>query len=82
MKLNIVQIGNSKGIRIPATVLTQCQIENEVDMQIENDKIVLVPVHDKPRQEWSEKMQLMAKNQDDSLIISDSIDLELDEIEW
>ena len=82
MKVNIVQIGNSKGIRIPASVLSQCNIGTEVEMKIENQKIVIIPVKETPRREWSKKFKEMAENKHDSLLIDDSLDIEQEDFEW
>ncbi len=82
MKVNIVQIGNSKGIRIPASVLTQCHIGTEVEMNIENQKIVIIPVNQTPRKEWSKKFKEMSANKHDSLLIDDSLDIEQEDFEW
>ncbi len=82
MKLNIIPIGNSKGIRIPSSVLNQCHIESKVNMLIENGKIILVPVSKKTREGWNIKFKDMAKNNDDNLIINDDIDLDSGDWEW
>ncbi len=82
MKLNIIPIGNSKGIRIPLSVLNQCHIEYEVDMHIKNGKIILVPVSKKTRDGWDIKFKDMAKNNDDNLIINDNVDLDSGDWEW
>lgn len=47
MKLSIIQIGNSKGIRIPQSILKQCEIENEVEVEIQDNNIVLKPIYKK-----------------------------------
>ncbi|MDP7421252.1 MAG: FliG C-terminal domain-containing protein [bacterium] len=44
MKISIIRIGNSKGIRIPQAILQQCQIEEEVDLDIIGRTIKLTPV--------------------------------------
>jgi antitoxin MazE len=82
MIVNVIQIGNSKGIRIPATILSQCNIESEVDLEIENNRIVLIPISNKPRKNWSDQFKQMAKNNNDSLLIDDSLDIDLDTFEW
>jgi antitoxin MazE len=80
--VNIVQIGNSKGIRIPKAVLEQCNVGSELSMEIENGKIVLEPVRRRPRQGWAEAFQQMHANAEDELLIDDAVDLDLDEWEW
>lgn len=82
MKLNVVQIGNSKGIRIPKTILNQCNIENEIDLEVENGKIIMYPISKKPRENWDKYFKQMKENKDDKLIIDDKIDLEMDNWEW
>jgi antitoxin MazE len=82
MLINIIHIGNSKGIRIPKSILEQCHIENKVDMEIEDDKIILKPIVRNPRRNWAEKFKQMHKNKDDELIIDDSIDVDMDDWEW
>jgi len=54
MQLNVVKIGNSRGIRIPKKVLDQCQVDDVVDLSVENNVMILKPVHRKPREGWAE----------------------------
>jgi len=46
------QIGNSRGVLIPAAFLASCQIEDQVDMQLQDGQIVIKPVRRKPRDGW------------------------------
>ena len=41
MKMQIVKIGNSKGIRIPSVMLKQCGIEKDVDVEVVDGAIVI-----------------------------------------
>ena len=70
MKTKIIKIGNSKGIRLPKVLLQQTGIRNEVDLNIEDGKIILEPVR-KKRNGWSEAFKEMAKNSDDRLLDQD-----------
>jgi antitoxin MazE len=47
MRVSVAQIGNSKGIRIPQSILKQCEIEDEVDLEVQDKTIVLRPIHKK-----------------------------------
>ena len=47
MKIPVVQIGNSKGIRIPQPILRQCNIDEEVELEVDRENIVLKPVYKK-----------------------------------
>lgn len=44
MNLPLISIGNSKGIRIPKTILDQCSVESEFQVEIVDENIVLKPV--------------------------------------
>ena len=81
MIAKIIQIGNSKGIRIPNQVLKEMNIENQVELIINDtkDEIIIKPVH-KAREGWSESFKKMRIEADDALIINDSLDL--NEWEW
>ena len=41
MKIPIINIGNSKGIRIPQAILKQVSFTGEIDLEIEKGKIIL-----------------------------------------
>lgn len=46
------QIGNSRGVLIPAAFLASCHIEDQVDMQLQDGQIVIKPVTRKLRDGW------------------------------
>ncbi len=71
MRLNVVRIGNSKGIRIPKPLLDQCHITGTVDLKIEGERIVLSPVKSQPRQGWTAAAERMHEAGDDALMIPD-----------
>jgi len=43
MRLPIIPIGNSKGIRIPQAILKQCRFREEVELEVDGEKITLTP---------------------------------------
>jgi antitoxin MazE len=43
MKLRIVRIGNSRGIRLPRPVLEQCGFTDSADLRVQRDRLVLSP---------------------------------------
>ena len=71
MKLSIVAVGNSKGLRLPKVLLKKYQIQDEVDLELKDDCIVLRPLSAKPRQGWAEAFQRMHQASDDQLLIDD-----------
>ncbi len=81
MRTNLIQIGNSKGVRIPAFLLKECNIKDRIELEVVDSKIILKAIN-KPRQNWEEAFKSMHDNGNDKLIISDSIDLDSEELEW
>ena len=82
MKLKIIPIGNSKGIRIPASILNQCKMQSAVDMKVKDGKIILEPVEKTIRDGWKKAFTKMAQNNDDNLVIGDELDLDSGDWEW
>ena len=82
MVLSVVQIGNSRGIRIPKTILEQCGIDKEIDLQVESGRIVLKPRTGTPRDGWADAFKRMAAAHEDELLIDDNVDLDLEDLPW
>jgi antitoxin MazE len=76
MITKIIQIGNSKGIRIPNQILKQMDVDDQMELVVDEnkDEIILKPVR-KVREGWSEAFKKMNKGGEDKLFIDDSIDL-------
>lgn len=81
MRADIIRIGNSKGVRLPAYILKECSIKDKVEMEVVDGKIVIKAV-DSPRKNWSEKFKAMHENEDDKLIIDEGFDLNMEDWEW
>ena len=82
MRARVIKIGNSQGIRIPKTLLEQTGIMDDVELEIEKNKIVIRPISN-PRREWDTAFKAMAEEGDDELIDGDtSILNSWDEKEW
>lgn len=73
MQMDIIKIGNSKGIRLPLAVLKQCGIDSKVELEVQENCIIIKPIKI-PRQGWAEAFELMHKNNDDTLVIPDDLD--------
>jgi len=67
VKTHIVKIGNSRGIRIPEVFLEHSNLEDEVELVLEQDQIVVRPVH-RVRHGWEEAFQAMKEQGDDALL--------------
>lgn len=68
MQVSVIQVGNSKGIRLSKTLLDKYQITDKVELVLENDFILLKPVAE-PRKNWEESFAEMHRNGDDKLLI-------------
>ncbi len=75
MLVSLVQVGNSKGIRLPKSILDQCQIEDKLEMEVTNNEIILKPIKNKPRAGWAEKYKAMNEMKEDKKLIDDGLDL-------
>ena len=69
MKARLIQIGNSRGIRLPKTVLAEAQLEDEVELKAEPGCIVIRSAR-RPRTGWAEAAQKMRQRGEDRLIDS------------
>ncbi len=81
MKVKLVSIGNSKGVRIPRSVIKECGFGDQVDMRVGDGVVVLAPARE-ARAGWDEAFEKMADAGDDALIGPDDLDHEWDEEEW
>jgi len=79
MKISIIKIGNSKGIRLPKTILQKYNIEDAVEVVLEEDCILLKPVQ-KSRAGWADAFKKMHENGYDELLIDDVFEDEKFEI--
>ncbi len=76
MLTHLVSIGNSRGIRIPATLLRQYNINEEVELLPGKDEIIIRPITRKPREGWSEAFAAMHERGEDEPLIDDALEPE------
>ena len=62
-----IKIGNSRGVRIPKSITEQCSIDNEVELEVKNNRIIIKPTSNK-RVDWDKAFKLMHENKDDILL--------------
>jgi len=80
MKARIIQIGNSRGVRIPRALLEQAHLTEDVQLEAAPNQIIIRSAH-APREGWAAAFQLMAKRGDDALI-DEATSNSFDETEW
>ncbi len=71
MQVTLIDIGTSKGIRIPANILKDLDRPSTFDLKVENNKIILDIINN-PRDGWDDKF----KETKNDLLIDDSLDLD------
>jgi len=81
IKTRIIRIGNSKGIRIPKLMLDQTNFGKEVELEVEENRIVIRSSH-ASRQGWEEQFIKMAEEGDDVLLDEDVKYSSWDEADW
>ena len=81
MKADIIQIGNSKGLRIPKAVLEQCNLNGRVQIDVQDKKLIISNV-DTVRDGWEKAFKEMAATKDDQPILESEFASEWDNTEW
>ena len=82
VKARIVKIGNSQGIRIPKLLLDQADLGEEVELELQGEKIVIRSAR-RARHDWADQFKAMAARGDDQLLEGDvMISAAWDEEEW
>lgn len=80
MELSVINIGNSKGIRLSKTILEKYNINDKIELILEKGYIILKPKAE-PRKNWEKAFKKMHENGDDQLLMDDVFDDEYFE-EW
>jgi antitoxin MazE len=83
MKVDLVRIGNSRGIRIPKALIDQCQLGDEVELRLERDRLVITPAH-VVRAGWRDAFEKATAEETGpgELLIPDSVANDFDREEW
>lgn len=67
MKAQLVRIGNSRGIRLPKTLLQEAQLGDEVELKAEPG-CILISRAARPRAGWADAARRMREQNDDRLL--------------
>ena len=81
MEIDIIPIGNSRGIRIPKAVLESVGLEDRATLHQEDDRLIIAPLRTR-REGWDVAMAKMAANGDDVLLDEVAADHSFDQDEW
>jgi antitoxin MazE len=80
MELSVINIGNSKGIRLSKTILEKYSISDKIELILEKGYIIIKPKTE-PRKGWEKSFKKMHENGDDQLLMNDVFEDEIFE-EW
>ena len=53
MQIELIRIGNSRGVRIPKSIIDQCGFGEHISMRVEDGCVILARER-KPREGWKE----------------------------
>ena len=81
MKIELVRIGNSRGVRIPKLLIEQCGLSNTVELRVEDDSLVISPER-RPRQGWEEAFRAAGSAINDEHLLETATPNEFDRKEW
>ena len=79
-KTRIVQIGNSRGIRVPKLLLERAQLPDEVELRAEPGRLVVSGVR-RPRAGWAAAARSMRSRREDGLL-DEPTPTHFDDREW
>jgi len=82
MLASVVQIGNSRGIRLPKRIIHELKIKDEVELIINKDELIIKGVKKRPRQGWDEAFAKKHADKADKLLLPEDIDNETFEWVW
>ncbi len=71
MQVSLINIGTSRGIRIPSVILKEFNDLDTFDLKVEDNRIILDVIKN-PRDGWANKF----KNSKNDLLIDDALDTE------
>lgn len=66
MKVTITRIGNSRGVRIPKTIIEQVGLGATASMEVVNGRIIISPASF--REGWDDAFRKTARHGDDQLL--------------
>lgn len=80
MRTKLVQIGNSRGVRLPKILLQEAGLTEEVEIRASEGVIVIERVG-RPREQWAEAARQVRERNDDRLL-DEPTATRFDDEEW
>ena len=80
MKTRLVRIGNSRGVRLPKTIIVQAGLTEEVELEVRDGAVVIARATS-TRSGWAAAASQMRQRDEDRLLDT-SAPTSFDEKEW
>ena len=81
MRTQLVRIGNSRGVRLPKTVIDEVGLTDEIDLRVEDRCVVIAPLH-VPRSGWADAAQRLRADSKGLLVGYAPTRFDEDEWQW
>lgn len=66
LRLKLARVGNSRGVRLPASVIRRYGMQNHVQAELTPDGVLLKPVRSRPEKlSWTQAARAMRAAQED-----------------
>jgi antitoxin MazE len=80
VKSKLVQIGNSRGVRLPKPIIEQANLGEVIDIQV-REGVILISSPRPTRKGWAEAARLGHQRREDGLL-DQPMDTQFDQDEW
>lgn len=80
MKTRLVQMGNSRGVRLPKPLIEQAGLTDEVELEVRDNTIVIIAQR-RARAGWAEAAQALRAKDGDRLL-DEPTPTRFEETEW
>jgi antitoxin MazE len=81
MLVELIRIGNSRGVRIPKPLIEQCGLGETVDLRVERNRLVIAPARS-PRQGWNKAAFQSPESTKDEFLLDTVAPNKFDRDEW
>jgi len=81
MKARLVRIGNSRGVRIPKSMIEEADLGEEIQLHLRGDEIVISKAATPPRAGWALAAKRLA-SRDEDVLLDQPISTHFDREEW
>jgi len=81
---NLIRIGNSRGVRIPKTLIQQAGLEDQaLEFALLEEGLLIKPVRSRPRQNWEQLIQEALQTHGDEAMDTEWLNAPLtDDSDW